>query len=423
MIRIILVVVASVYSLQFAFAEPLKRADPISVGFSPTRLQRIDDAIDREVRENRIPGAVVLIARNGAIAYQKSFGFADVAAEKLMQNDAIFRIASMTKVITTVGVMILYERGNFLLSDPVAKFLPDFANPKVVSEIGENGEILQTRSATSEIRIIDLLTHTSGIGYPFIPSSVSRTYVDAGIIDGLTSQAVTLESNIKRLADQPLLFDPATGFAYGLSTDVLGRLIEVVSGNSLGQFFEDEILTPLGMVDTHFYLPDSKRDRLVVLYADADGNGITPAHGDDVDLLSDSPNYPIEGARAYFSGGAGLSSTAADYAMFLQMLLSNGELSGKRILSRKSVELMRVSRVDRDGDGDTDMGFGFNVVDSVDQHSELASPGRYSWGGAFYTYYWVDPQECMIGIFLSQLRPTRSNIRDIVGVLMYQALE
>jgi CubicO group peptidase (beta-lactamase class C family) len=225
------------------------------------------------------------------------------------------------------------------------------------------------------------------------------------------------------LAQQPLLFEPGTKWQYGLNTDVLGRLIEVVSGQPLDEFFEQHILGPLGMNDTYFYLPDDKRDRLVTLYAHVEGQGLVVSKGDESEIKLDNPNYPVEGARTYFSGGAGLSSTAYDYARFIQMLLNEGQLDGMRVLSRKSVELMRTARFDYDGDSFPDIGLGFSVVGDLGKHGELGSTGMYAWGGAFNTTFWIDPEENLVGVFMSQVRPVQSDITEKFTTLVYQALE
>ena len=391
-------------------------------GFVGERLGRIDNAINAEISVGKIPGAVALIMRDGEIVYHKSFGYADIDSQTEMQNDNIFRIASMSKAITTVAAMTLYERGYFRLNDPIGKFLPDFARMQVVSEIDDAGNVVTKTTAQDPIRIIDLMTHTSGIGYPFIPSRVQKAYKDAGIIDCCTARELTLAEQMELLSAQPLLFEPGSEFVYGLSIDLLGYLVEVVSGTPLDRFFEEEIFEPLGMNDTHFYLPEEKADRLVTLYAATD-DGLVVSQGDEADIVLDNPRYPVEGARSYFSGGAGLSSTAYDYARFLQMLLNDGELDGVRILGRKSVELMRTPRVDWDGDQRPDFGLGFRVVSDLGKRGELGSAGSYDWGGAFDTTYWIDPVENLVAVYMSQARPTRSDMRDRFGTLVYQALE
>lgn len=390
-------------------------------GFDGERLERIDTAINAEIADGNIAGAVALIARDGDVVYHKSFGFADIESGKPMQTDSIFRIASMTKAITSVAVMILYERGDFQLNDPVADFIPAFANPRVAVSYDEHGTVTETRPAAREIRIIDLLSHSSGISYGFIDQPLQRSYIAAGVIDGVTAKSIKLADVMRKLAGQPLLFDPGSRFAYGLNTDLLGYLVEVVSRKPLDQFFREEIFTPLGMRDTHFYLPESKADRLVTLYAYVDE--LRVSDGTEADIKLDNPRYPVEGAKSYFSGGAGLSSTALDYGRFITMLLNEGELDGRRVLSRKSVELMRAARIDRDGDGDADFGLGFEVINDLGAYGELGTAGAYSWGGAFNTSYWIDPAERLVGVFMSQSRPTETDISARYQTLVYQALE
>jgi len=398
-------------------------AEPGEVGVIEERLERIDQAIEAEIEAGEIPGAVALVARNGKIVYHRAFGSADLASGEAMSTDSIFRIASMTKAVTSVGVMMLYEQGRFQLTDPVSKYLPEFANMRAISRMADDATIAETVPAVQPIRIIDLLTHTSGISYSFIPSDLQKTYTDAGLIVGVTARDLVLKDQMALLAKQPLLFEPGTKWMYGLNTDVLGYLIEVVSGQSLDEFFEQNILGPLGMEDTYFYLPDDKRDRLVTLYAHVEGQGLVVSKGDESEIKLDNPDYPVEGARTYFSGGAGLSSTAYDYARFIQMLLNEGELDGVRVLSRKSVELMRTARFDYDGDSEPDLSLGFRVVGDLGKHGELGSTGMYSWGGAFNTSYWIDPKEGLVGVFMSQLRPVQSDITEKFTTLVYQALE
>ena len=225
------------------------------------------------------------------------------------------------------------------------------------------------------------------------------------------------------LAAQPLLFEPGTSWAYGLSSDLLGYFIEVISEQPLDQFFAENIFEPLAMTDSYFYLPESKADRLVTLYADAGSQGLIVSKGDESDIILDNPRFPIEGARRFFSAGAGLSSTATDYARLCQMLLNGGVLDGKRILSRKSVELMQAPRADIDADGKADFSLGFFVVAELGKSTELGSAGAYSWGGAFNTAYWIDPAEKLIGVIMTQVRPVDSTINERFRTLVYQALE
>ena len=391
-------------------------------GFHDDRLDRIDAAIELEIAAGKIAGAVAVIAKDGSVVYDKAFGYADTASGKAMETTSIFRIASMSKAITSVGVMMLYERGEFLLSDPVSGFLPAFANPVVAVEFDDDGNVTQTRPASREIRIIDLLTHTAGITYPFIDSALKPSYERGGVIDGLTATPLTLAEGMQRLAEQPPLFDPGSEFSYGLNTDVLGYLIEIVSGMPLDEFFRVEIFEPLGMTDTYFYLPDDKADRLVTLYAEVDGR-LRVSDGTEADIKLDNPRYPAEGAKTYFSGGAGLSSTAYDYFRFVQMLANDGELYGRRVLSRKSVELMQSPRLPLPWFPGSSMGLGFQVIDDLGAYGELGTEGAYSWGGAFNTSYWIDPDENLVGVIMTQVRPYTSDITPRFRHLVYQALE
>jgi len=401
----------------------LETASPADAGVIADRLGRIDTAVEAAVAAGEIPGAVALIARDGKIVYHEAFGYADIASKRPMETDAIFRIASMTKAITSVGVMMLYEQGRFRLNDSIAVFLPEFSAMQVVSEVGEDGSIISTVLATKPIRIVDLLTHTSGLAYKFMPGVLQETYADAGVNDGLTDSDLTLEENMKLLALLPLLFEPGSKFNYGLSTDVLGRLIEVVSGQPLDEFIAENITGPLGMTDTWFYLPPKKHARLATLYSHVEGEGLVTANEVQTIIELGDPNYPITGAMTYFSGGAGLSSTAYDYARFIQMLLNNGELEGVRILGRKSIELMRTPFIDWDADQNPDFGLGFMVINDITKRSEIGSVGTYAWGGAFYTSFWVDPSEGLIAVFMSQGRPIKSDIADRFRTLVYQSLE
>lgn len=390
-------------------------------GFVAERLDRIDTAIIAEVEAGRIPGAVALISRKGETIYHKSFGFADIEAQVPMRNDSIFRIASMTKAVTTVGVMQLYEQGLFQLNDPISKYIPAFADPQVIVNVDEEGVVTESRAASREIRIVDLLTHSSGLGYPFIPSPIQKTYIANGIIDGLTDQDQQLALQMAKLAKLPLLFDPGSQWNYGLSTDVLGYLIEVVSGLPLHEYFRNEIFLPLQMHDTYFYLPADKHARLVALYADVDRELVPYTEDTSTDL--GNVNYPVAGAMTYFSGGAGLSSTASDYARLVAMLLNDGALNGDRLLGRKSVELMRTPRIDMDGDGVAEFGLGFQIIDDIGADGELGSQGVYHWGGAFNTSYWIDPHEQIFGVIMTQVRPTESDITARFKTLVYQALK
>jgi CubicO group peptidase (beta-lactamase class C family) len=399
-----------------------EKSASVDSAFAPDRLLILDAAIQKSIDAGEIPGAVALIAHDGRIVYHRAFGYSDIERQTPMTLDTIFRIASMTKAITSVGVMILYERGHFLLRDPLSAYLPEFESPKVLVKADKGGVVLETRDASREITILDLLTHTSGISYPFKADALQPVYEKAGVIDGVTARPFRLEDQMKILARQPLLHDPGERFSYGLNTDLLGYLCQTISGRPFDEFLTEEIFGPLRMIDTHFYLPGDKAERLATLYAaDAEGN-LRVSKGDESEIHLDNPRYPVEGARTYFSGGGGLSSTTRDYARFLQMLLNEGELDGARILSRKSVELLTSPGVALEEDGPPKMSAAFYVYDSPGLEGVLTSPGSYTWGGAFYTTYFIDPHENLVAVFMSQGRPIRSSVRDRFGVLVYQAL-
>lgn len=409
-------------AISLACAQPAVAKSPHNAGFNPERLERIDSAINAEIAAGKIPGAVALVARNGNIVFHKSFGVADLKTGTPMQIGSIFRIASMTKAITTTAVMMLYEQGHFQLNDPLAKYIPAFADMRVLTGVDEAGKTTTT-AASKPIRIIDLLTHTSGIGYPFMHSSVQKIYHAAGVIDGLTARDINLQSQMLLLARQPLMFEPGSEWAYGLSADLLGYLVEVISGKSLERFFAEDIFAPLGMQDSYFYIPAAKAKRLVTLYGDFKGQGLVVLEASDTGFIRENPRYPVEGAHSYFSGGAGLSSTTQDFARFCQMLLNDGAFEGTRLLSRKSVELMHTPRADINQDGKADFGLGFWINTDPAQTGELGSTGAYSWGGAFSTSFWIDPDENLVGVFMTQVRPVQSDIRARFKTLVYQALE
>ncbi len=377
----------------------LTEASPGSVGISGERLERIDHMLKESIAEGEIPGAVALVARKGQIVYFKAFGTADVESGRAFQREDIFRIASQTKAITSTAVMMLWEEGKFRLDDRISKYIPEFANAMVLDSLIEEDSSFLARPATGPITIRHLITHTSGIGYGFIDDDRFRKmYAKAGITDAWTTENILLEDNIPRLAKLPLHHDPGENFTYSEGIDVLGYLVEIVSGMSLDQFFRERIFKPLGMEDTYFYLPEAKYKRLVPVQTYKDGRWVrfsSPFY--DVD-------YPIKGARTYFSGGGGLSSTARDYANFLQMYLNQGELNGMRLLSRTTVKVIMANHI---GDIWKDMGahhgLAFQVMDQkIEDAGGLGSAGTFTWGGYFNTQYFADPNEQVIGILMKQ---------------------
>jgi len=405
-----------------AYGQGLPTASPQSVGLSRQRLDRITALMQKQVDEQLLAGAVALVARNGKVVYLESVGLRDKERHAEMSPDTIFRIASMSKPITSVAVMMLYEEGHFQLKDPIAKFIPEFKNPKVLVP-GDNGTEGQLVPANREITIRHLLTHTSGLTYQWDPR-VGAKYSEAGITHGLLQDDDLLSDDMKKLAQLSLVHQPGEAWTYGLNTDVLGRLVEVVSGMSLDEFLRTRIFLPLRMNDTCFFLPMNKVSRIAVVYG-PDSNGMLKRLGDGV--LGDGPfricvTYPYEGPHRYYSGGGGLCSTVLDYARFAQMLLNGGELDGVRLLSRKTVEWMTADQVGG-LKADSGFGLGFGVTRSLGESTELPSAGSYRWGGLWYTTFFVDPAERMLGVCMAQLYPSgKATLNDQFEPLARQAI-
>jgi CubicO group peptidase (beta-lactamase class C family) len=405
----------------FAFAQDLPTAKPESVGLSSERLERISATIQRSIDDKRVAGAVTLIVRHGHVAWFKAQGMMDREAGKPMPSDAMFRICSMSKPITSVAVMMLYEEGKFLLEDPVSKYLPEFKNAKVFVK-PESGEPY-TIPATREITIRDLLRHTSGLTYNW-NTDLGPLYEKADVPSGLLQFDGTIGDSVQHLASVPLLFNPGERFEYSLSVDVLGRLVEVVSGKPLDEFFRTRIFEPLGMQDTYFYPPENKLPRLATAYTYYDDKGLnrfpeTPIREGPFVYSAD---YPYRGPKKLFSGGAGLVSTAMDYARFCQMMLDEGKVGNTRLLSRKTVELMTHDQLGKIGP-DQGFGLGFGIEGVKAPLSELGTAGAYFWGGFFYTGFSIDPKEQMIVVFMAQLHPSGGLMLDRqVQELAYQAI-
>jgi CubicO group peptidase (beta-lactamase class C family) len=405
-----------------AAAQELPTAKPESVGFSADRLERISKAVQKDVDDQRIAGAVTLVMRHGQVAFFKAQGMQDRENNKPMRRDTIFRICSMSKPITSAAVMILYEEGYFLLEDPISKYLPEFKNPKVLVK-PPNGGATYTIPAAHEITIRDLLRHTSGLTYAW-NEDLGPLYKDANVASGILPYDGTIGDSVNRLAKLPLLFSPGDRWEYGLSVDVLGRLVEVVSGKRFDEFLRTRIFEPLGMKDTYFFPPEDKLDRLATAYTYYADKGLNRFPDTPITEGSFiySADYPYHGPKKLFSGGAGLNSTAPDYARFCQMMLEGGKLGNVRILSRKSVELMTHDQLGKIS-ADEDFGLGFGIAGGKTPLRELGTPGSYNWGGFFYTAFSIDPKEQMIVVFMGQLHPSGDLTLDRrVDELAYQAL-
>jgi CubicO group peptidase (beta-lactamase class C family) len=400
------------------FSAGLPAGKPEEVGMSSERLARIHNGMQRYVDSGLVPGVVTLVARRGRIVHFEAIGYRDAESKAPMTTDTIFRIASMTKPIASVALMMLYEEGRFLLNDPISKHLPEFATMKVVKP-GSSGPPFETVAAVRPITFRHLLTHTAGL-----PNSYrGPTREEYAKLYRPRAGGETVGDVVKRLATMPLNFQPGDAWEYGPATDVVGRLVEVISGMTLNEFLQKRIFTPLRMADTHFYLPAGKLNRFAANYEPdaANANRIK---------LVEAPNAQSRYVREphkYFSGAGGLVSTASDYVRFQQMMLGGGELDGVRILGRKTVELMTANHI-----GDLPVwltgpgygfGLGYSIVKDIGITGQAGSAGTFGWGGAFCTYFQVDPKEELIGIMMTQVRPyTHLNIRQEFMALANQAI-
>jgi len=398
-------------------SSPLTEAAANSVGMSEERLARIDAMCKKAVEEAQVPGVVALVARNGRIVYHKAFGMANNETGKILKRDDIFRIASQTKAITSTAVMMLWEEGRFKLDDPISKYIPEFNEMQVFKSFRYNDTTWTGEPVKTEITIRHLLTHTSGIGYGSIDNDerMKMIYHKAGIIMAFTTKNITIEENIKNLAGVPLHYNPGTKYTYSMGLDVLGYFIEVVSGMPFDKFLKTRIFDPLGMNDTWFYLPDEKADRLVAVQHKVNSKW------KKFPTTFYDPDYPVKGAKCFFSGGAGLCSTAKDYATFLQMYLNNGELKGIRLLSRTTIQFMMSNQIGNLWGTGEYYGLAFGVLDQKGQNmGGKGSIGTFDWGGYFNTQYFADPKEKIIGILMKQTQNTSSDdtewkFRQLVG--------
>lgn len=379
----------------------IQYSDPALLGFDIELLSEIDSLLHKQIDEEKIAGAVALVAKEGQIAYEKAFGWKDAEAGVEMDTKQLFRIASMTKIITSVAIMQLYEEGMLSLDDPVEMFIPEFSNPVVITSFDEESGEFETRPAERSITIHDLLTHTAGIQYGFASRTFNRIYSDAGVPDLGTEQERTIEETMSILGNLPLAHDPGEAFTYGLNTDVLGRVVEVVSGSTLADYFADHIFDPLGMSDTAFYHP-GREDDLATLYTIRDEN-FMPLPDDENTLIS--PNFPVQGAMSYYSGGAGLTSTTLDYFIFLQTLLNGGIWDGTRIIEQETWEMIKSNQI---GDlwGDNKFGYGLMITMPEGVEEGFRPVGSLGWGGAFQTTFWIDPSNEMVAVLMTQVIPS-----------------
>jgi CubicO group peptidase (beta-lactamase class C family) len=390
--------------------EPLPTAKPEEVGLSQAALDRLSAALRDRIASGHIPGAVAVVARHGKVAYQQSFGRLDPASDQPMGTDAIFRIYSMTKPIVSVAVMMLWEEGRLLLGDPISKYLPAFA----ATQVGVvSGDRYTLTAANSPITVQDLLRHTSGLTYEFRGETpIHKAYTQARVARLKQTNA----DQVDELAQLPLLHQPGTVWEYSRSTDVLGRLVEVISGQSLGEFLSARILLPLGMADSGFSVPDAKQSRIAEPFAK------DPEGGTDVSLLD------IRRPALFESGGGGMVANTMDYARFLAMLLGNGRLGSTRLLGRKTIELMTSDHLGTIT-GSSDLlppGHGFGLGFAVRTQPGVApfpgSVGNYYWGGAAGTTFWVDPIERLYAVLMIQAPQQREHYRVLFRDMVYAAV-
>ena len=405
--------------------DTLPLVSPDQVGLSAARLARISGWMKGWVDGGKLPGLLVAVMRRGELAFAETYGKADVERNKPVRPDTIYRIYSMTKPLTSTAIMMLYEEGRFQLDDPISRFIPGFANPRVY--VGGSRGKLETVPAEREINFRDLLSHTSGLTYGFMEA----TPVDAlyRAKDGVDFQTATtsLKQVVDKLATFPLIAQPGKAWNYSVSTDVLGRLVEVISGQPFEEFLVEKVARPLGMIDTDFFVPQAKHDRFAANYQ--------AGAGGKLELIDDPAKSRYLQPRPVNSGGGGLVSTASDYLRFCKFMLNKGELDGVRLLGRKTVELMTMNHLKGDM-ADMGMprfsespyygigfGLGFSVTLDPAKAHILGSRGEYAWGGAASTAFWCDPQEDMAVVMLTQLMPSSTYpIRRELRVLAYQAI-
>ncbi|MDB4448023.1 beta-lactamase family protein [Roseivirga sp.] len=405
---------------------PFIKGTAESVGMSDATLEQVDNHILKYMEDNKLPGGSFLIAKQGKIIYQKSFGYRDSKKKKAYGEGDIWRLASMTKAVTSVAIMQLYEQGILDLDDPVHKYIPAFKNQVVLDTFNPADSTFTTVPVQKDVTIRNLLTHTSGIVYgSFNPGKLMAVYEKFDMNVGFSHETWSTEEWINRLAKVPLAHQPGAKFSYGLSMDVLGRIIEVASGIPLDKYFHRHILEPLGMEDTYFYLPKDKIDRLVGVYTNAGGNWRTT---EELGMTAGTA-YPKLGPRNVFAGGAGLSSTTIDYAIFIQALVSGGgNILGNKALSEMSRDQMpdviTNYKPDRYQASGSSFGLGFTVyLDSPTKRSPK-SPGTYEWGGYFNTKFFIDPQEEMIFVGMTQIAGFNDNaFWEDMYKLIYQAIE
>lgn len=408
-------------------AQELSSDNPEKVNVSEVRLQRISDYLENAVATELVPGGVFLVARKGNIVYHESFGKRD--SLNPYSTEDIFRIGSMTKAVTCVAILQLYERGLLGLDDPVSLFLPEFKEMSVIASVKQKDTTWTSSPASKQITIRHLMTHTSGIGYGLTPESLVPVYAKLNISKVAVYNKINRKDLIKKVANAPLAFEPGHAHLYGLNMDVLGWVVEKLSGLSLKEYFQKNIFEPIGMDDTYFYLPKDKYRRLVPVLTKKDGEYVVV---EEMPTTIDNINYPKAEDQGFYAGGGGLSSTALDYAKFIQMLLNKGVFGGVRILNTQTIKMINTDQrlvlnlkenAFSKKSGVT-FGLGFRLYTDKAAGLTIKSPGTYEWGGAFNTQYFIDPAEQLIFVGMTQSLPYKDGyFWDRLYPIIYGALE
>ena len=406
----------------------LKEVSPESEGFSSERLRKIDTMLHSftDNKEHKVAGVAAIVARNGKVVYYAAAGYNNIANQKLLKRDDLFRIASQTKIVTAVAVMMLYEEGKFLLDDPISAYIPEFRKPTIIKSFNEADSSFTTEPAKREVTIRDLLTHTSGISYAVIGTKEARAiYYKAGVPIGFEMRAITLSEKMKILAKLPLMHEPGEAWTYGLSIDMLGYLVEVLSGMPFGDFLSQRVFKPLGMKDTYFYVPAEKQSRLARVYKLDDKWKKVP--NDSKDSTGINTVYPLVKNGTYYSGGAGLISTAIDFAAFVQMLVNGGEYNGHRLLSPATVRMMTTRQIADPLKGwgsDNTFGLTLELVTEKGSRKFPWSEGTLTGGGFWGSLYWGDPKTGIVAqIWTQDASFSWREMSDKFKVMVYSALQ
>ena len=405
----------------FAQASPEKTATGVSIinrSINYERLKKIDSMVNHHIKEGWANGVVTMIMKDGQVVQHKAYGYADLENKKPMAYNSLFRLMSQTKAITSIGMMMLYEEGKFQLEQPISDFIPEFKKPVILDQYNPKDSSYTTKPAKREINFVDLFTHTSGLSYPDIgENKMKAIYAKAGIPSGLGSIHASLEDKMKALGKLPLLHNPGEQHTYGINTDLLGYLIEKISGSTLEAFLTSRLFKPLGMNDTYFNVPQSKADRLTAVYTE-DASKKVVRWGSAFRNID--PNYPII-PTTYFSGGAGLTSTAKDYGLFLQMILNKGTYNGHQFLSPRTVEMILTNQTDPPVT--FSHGIAFEITSKEKARRQPLSEGSFSWGGYLGTNYWADPKYNLVCLFMIQQTPNSHPMPKKFQQLVYQSLK